>query len=82
MRGWSQIHGSGDFINKLKNIDIPQGAIIVTADVLDLYPSTPHDAALETLRQTFDDRLNKRNFTDDLNKAVEFVLINNFFEFN
>ena len=47
---WSYIKDSGDFIKKLKNIDhIPQGAIIVTADVVGLYPSIPHDDGLEAL---------------------------------
>ena len=49
---WSYIMDSGDFIKKLKNIDhIPQDAIMVTADVVGLYPSIPHDAGLEVLRK-------------------------------
>ena len=46
--GWSYIKDSGDFIKKLKNIDhIPQGAIMVTAGVVGLYPSIPHDIGLK-----------------------------------
>ena len=42
--GWLYIKDSGDFIKKLKNIDhIPQGAIMVTADVVGLDPGIPHD---------------------------------------
>ena len=81
--GWSYIKDSGDFIKKLKNIDhIPQGAIIVTADFVGLYPSIPHDDGLEALRKALDNRENKKISTDDLTKMTEFVLKNNYFEFN
>ena len=59
--GWSYIKDSGDFVKKLKNIDhIPQDAIMETADVVDLYPSIPHDAGLEALRKALDNRHSKR----------------------
>ena len=38
--GWSYIKDSSDLIKKFKNIDhIPQDAIMITADVVGLYPS-------------------------------------------
>ena len=81
--GWSYIKDFGDFIKKLKNIDhIPQDAIMVTADVVGLYTSIPHDAGLEALRKAFDNRENKKISTDDFTKMTEFVLKNNYFEFN
>ena len=50
--GWSYIKDSGDFIKKLKNIDpIPQDGIMVTADIVGLYPSIPNDAGLEALKK-------------------------------
>ena len=58
---------------------IPDGAILVTADVAGLYPSIPHKAGLEALRR----RLNKRDTfeipTEDIVQMTEFVLKNNFF---
>ena len=37
------IKDTGDFLNKIKNINaIPENAILVTADVVGLYPSIPH----------------------------------------
>ena len=49
---WSYIKSSGDFIKKLKNIDpIPQDGIMVTADIVGLYPSIPNDAGLESLKK-------------------------------
>ena len=58
--GWSYTKDSDDFMKKLKNIDhIPQNAIMVTADVVGLYPSIPNDSGLETLRKALDNRENK-----------------------
>ena len=40
---WSYIRDSGDFIDKIKRIkNIPKDAILVTADVVGLYPCIPH----------------------------------------
>ena len=80
---WSYIKDSGDFLKKVKHLGpIPDGAILVTADVVGLYPSIPHKAGLEALRR----RLNKRETfeipTEDIVQMAEFVLKNNFFEFN
>lgn len=45
--GWSNIKDSEDFIKKIKNIDsIPEDAILVTADVVGLYPSILHNDSL------------------------------------
>ena len=36
---WSNIKNSGDFLKEIKNIGkIPEGALLVTADVFGLYP--------------------------------------------
>ena len=64
----------------LKNI--PEGAVLVTADVEGLYPSIPHEAGLNALREALDNRVNKHIPTDNLLKMEEFVLKNNYFEFN
>ena len=55
---------------------------MVTANVVSLYSSIPHDIGLEALRRTLDDRVNKKIGTEDLIKMAEFVLKNNYFEFN
>ena len=52
---WSYIKYSGDFINKTKNRNtIPDNAILVTADVMGLYPSIPNEAGLRVLREALD----------------------------
>ena len=53
---------------------------MVTADVIGLYPSISSN--LEALRRTLDDRVNKKVGAEDLIKMAEFVLKNNYFEFN
>ena len=80
-KGWSYIKDSGDFINKTKNLStISDNAILVTADVVGLYPSIPHEAGLRALREALDKQDKKCILTKDLVKMAEFVLKNNFFE--
>ena len=51
---WSYIKdsNSNDFINKTKNLkDISQEALLVTADVVGLYPSILHEDGLKALKE-------------------------------
>ena len=49
-QGESYVNDTGDFLEKLKRVEkIPKGAILVTADVVGLYLSIPHDEGLEVL---------------------------------
>ena len=61
---------------------IAQDALLVTTDVVGLYPSIPHEVGLKTLKETLDKRENRNIATNDLIKMAEFVLKNNYFEFN
>ena len=47
-----------------------------------LYPSIPHQAGLEALKKALDEKENKFISTDDIAKMTEFVLKNNYFQFN
>ena len=47
-----------------------------------LYPSIPHEAGLRALREVLDKQDEKCIPTEDLDKMAEFVLKNNYFEFN
>ena len=80
--GASYIKDSNDFKSKIKNIDIPNDALLVTADVVGIYPSIPHEASLSALKEALDKRTRKEIPTENLIKMVEFVLKNNFFEFD
>ena len=54
---WSYIKDSADFINEIGQIgDIRENAILLTTDVVGLYPSIPHKAGLKALENA----LNKR----------------------
>ena len=58
-RGSSYIKDSNDFINKVKNIDIPNDALLVTA-VVGLYLSISNKLPLKALR----DALKNRNYKE------------------
>ena len=80
--GASYVRDSNDFKNKIKNIKIPNNALLVTADVVGLYPSIPHESGLNALREALEQRSRKEIPTENLIKMAEFVLKNNFFEFD
>ena len=80
---WSYIKDTGDFLKKIKCLGkIPEGAFLVTADVVGLYPNIPRDLGLRSLRK----RLNETGIckvpTEEIISMAEFVLKNNYFEFN
>ena len=62
--------------------NIPDNAILVTVDVVGLYPSIPHEVGLRAFKEVLDRREEKKISTEDLAKMAEFVLKNNYFEFN
>ena len=61
---------------------IAQDSLLVTTDVVGLYPSIPHQVGLKALKETLDKRENRNIATNDLIKMAEFVLKNNYFDFN
>ena len=82
-KDWSYIKDSQDFTNKSRKLGkIPDNAILVTADVMGLYPSIPHNVGLRALKEALDNREQKKISTEDLVQMTEFVLKNNFFEFD
>ena len=79
----SYVKDSGDFIKKIKNITIiSKDSILVTADVVGLYPSIPHEAGLKALEKALNNHTNKKVSTEDLVKMANFVFKNNYFKFN
>ena len=82
-QGNSYIKNTGDFLKKLRAIgEIPKGVILVTADVVGLYPSIPHDEGLKVLWNQYDKFIDETVPTEDIIKMAEFFLKNNLFEFN
>ena len=77
----SYIKDSDDFIRKIRDIQyIPSNAVL--ADVIELYPSIPHDSGLKALKNILDKRKKQNNSTAYLIKMNEFLLRNIYFEFN
>ena len=81
--GWSYIKDTVDFLKKIEHLGkIPESAILVTADVVGLYTNIPHILGLQSLRK----RLNETGIckvpNEEIISMAEFVLKNNYFEFN
>ena len=71
--GASYINRSNGFTNKVKNIDIPNNVLLVTADVVGLYPSIPHEVGLRALRNALENINYKEIPTENLVKMADFV---------
>ena len=78
--GASYIKDTTDFQDKIKHLQVPEDAFLVTA-VVGLYPNIPHKAGLKSLKEALDRRREKKTSTEDLVRMAEFVLKNNYFEF-
>ena len=71
-----------DFLHKLADIDtLSEGAIMVSMDVVGLYPHIPHDEGLDAIRHSLNGRLNQEIPTSLIFDLAELVLKNNF-DFN
>ena len=82
-KGWSYFEDFQDFINKSRKLGkIPENAILITADVVGLLSSIPHNFRLRALKEALDKREQNKIPTRELVQMVEFVLKNNFFEFD
>ena len=80
--GWSYIKDIGDFLIKINcQGKIPEGAILVTADVVGLYPNTTHDLDLQSLRKRLHETGICKVPTEEIISTAEFVLKNKYFEF-
>ena len=79
----SYVKDTNDFLKKLRDIStLPSGAIMVTIDVVGLYPHIPHDEGLQSIREALNNRENPEIPTETIVDLAELVLRNNNFEFN
>ena len=70
----SYIKNSGDFLKKVKHLgQIQDGAILVTADVVGLYPIMAHKAGLEALRRRLNKCEKSKIPSDDIVQMAEIV---------
>ena len=72
----------------LKNIptiphiqNIPEGTLLVSFDVVGLYPHIPHDEGLQIMKKYLDKREDQSVTSENLYKLAEIVLKYNYFEF-
>ena len=74
---------TNDFLAKLKDMErFPDGAILVTIDMVGVHPNIPHDEGLEALRRTLNKRSNPVIPTNHIVDLAELVLKNNNLEFD
>ena len=61
-------------MKKVKYIGkIVEGALLLTADLVVMYPSTSHEPGLETLTKGFNERERSKTLTEDKVQITEFV---------
>ena len=61
---------------------VPSNTILVTTDAFGLYSSIRHESGLKALYEKLKERLEKKIPSSDLVNIAEFVLKNNYFEFD
>ena len=66
---------SWHFLEKIKKTStLPENTILVTADVVELYPSIAHHAGLSALKEALENRSLKKIPTENIIKMAEFLL--------
>ena len=79
----SYLKDSSDFLRKLnEHGKLPEIAILITTDIVGLYPSIPHEDGLETFSAKLEEQDNKSIAAEDLLQTARFALKNNIFEFS
>ena len=79
----SYLKDTDDFIRKIRAIpSIPPGALLVTIDVVALYPSIPHNDGLSALRQFLSEQRLPAKVIDGICAMADLVLKRNVFEFD
>ena len=70
---WSYIKDYGGLLKKIRNVDnIPENSILVTSDVVRLYPNISHNAGLST--KEIEARKYKFVSTENLDKVINGVI--------
>ena len=79
----SYVKDTNHFLEKLKELGkVPANATLVTADVVGLYPSILHVAGLKAWHKKLEERNDESVPTADLVNMADFILKNNYCEFN
>ena len=79
----SYVNDTSDFLRKIKELGkVSDGAILVTADVVGLFPNILQENGLDASSEKLETFQDKKIANEDLLKMAKFVLKNNFFKFN
>ena len=79
----SYVKDTSVFLSKLKELGkVLDGAVLVTAGVVGIYPNIPHEEGLNALSEKLETFQDKKIVKEDLLKMAKFVMKNNIFEFN
>ena len=79
----SYVRDPSDSLKKLKELGcVPQNELLVTVDLLGLYPSIPHLDGLEALSIKLNQQVDKKIPTENQLKMTLFVLKNNYIRFD
>ena len=77
----SYIKNTNDFISKIKNISIPENALLITLDVENMYTNINNADGIEAVDEAFSDSADNPKLPF-IKKLLQIVLENNDFEFN
>jgi len=77
----SYIKDTYDYVDKIRDLDIPKDALLITLDVESMYTNIDHDKGLEAVASAFDEREKTPKFHAVM-KLLEISLKRNDFEFD
>ena len=70
-----------DFVNRIQDLsDLPESSILVSFDVVGLYPHMPHEEGIKTIAEYLETREDKTVSTKSLCDLASIVLKENYFE--
>ena len=70
-----------DFVNRIQDLsDLPESSILVSFDVVGLYPHIPHEESIKTIAEYLETREDKTVSTKSLCDLASIVLKENYFE--
>ena len=70
-----------DFLCRINEIDnIPDNAILVSSDVVELYPNIPQEEGIKTIHEYLESRSDKSVSTKSICELESIILKNNFFQ--
>ena len=70
-----------DFVNRIQDLsDLPESSILVSFDVVGLYPHIPHEEGIKTIAEYLETREDKTVSTKSLCDLASIVLKENYFE--